>query len=276
MVRKNLKRHNVKIIFPSIITSFSLIAGFAAILLSAQNEFSDAGLLILIAVILDGVDGKVARITNAASEFGVQLDSLADLVSFGVAPATLFYRFYLYDQDVQPLFHLLPVMYLLCGAIRLARFNVTASVHGKLYFTGLPIPSAGGVLIIWIPLQNWMLQSGWPVLVEWADYLDPKFFFRYAVTIILVASISMISNMKFDTFNTFWFNLYPRKYMNYIVFALFLSTLFIHFVVFMFAIVVYYLTVMYSRGLIETLRNRAEGRRSAHTDIEEELEIEEG
>lgn len=274
MARERLKKRNVKIIFPSLITCFSMIAGFGSILLSAENMLVDAGILILISIILDGVDGKVARITDTASEFGVQLDSLADLVAFGVAPAALFYRFYLYHRVEQPLFYLLPVMFLLCGAIRLARFNVTASVHGKTHFTGQPIPSAAGAIVIWIPLQDWMQHSDWSWIVNLAPYLDPDRFFRYAVALIVIASLTMISNMKFDTFNTFWFNQYPNKYVNYAVFVLFLSTLFIHFVVFMFAIAVYYSIVMYSKGMMTAIRKRRGELKKSVVQPEEELEEE--
>jgi len=271
MVRKNFKRRNVKIVFPSLITCFSMIAGFGSILFASENKMVFSGVLILIAIILDGLDGKVARITNTASEFGIQLDSLSDLVAFGVAPAVLFYRYFLYNRVDQNFFYLLPVMYLLCGAIRLARFNVTASVHGKRYFTGLPIPSAGGAIIIWIPLKDWLENCDWPALAAYAKYLEPDVMFRFAIGLILVASLSMVSNMKFDTFNTFWFNLYPNKYVNYAVFIGFLSFLFVHFVVFMFAIVVYYMTIMYSRGAIESLQRRwRDSSKSAFQEIEEE------
>jgi len=274
MVRKIPKTRNVKIIFPSMITSISMIAGFASILMAAENRLVEAGTLILVAIILDGVDGKVARITNTASEFGVQLDSLADLVSFGVAPSVLFYRFYLYGRVEHQLFFLLPVIFMLCGAIRLARFNVTASVHGKSHFTGQPIPSAAGTLIVWIPLQNWMASSDVAFFVNLAPYLDPDKFFRYAVALCVVGSLSMISNMKFDTFNTFWFHLYPKKYMNYTVFALFLSLLFVHFVVFMFAIAVYYWVVMFTRELMNTIRKRTHD--VQRVSSEEDAEIQGG
>ncbi len=256
MVQNKLKSKNVKIIFPSLITCFSMIVGFTSILASAEKKFVLAGVLILVAIILDGLDGKVARITNTASEFGIQLDSLSDLIAFGVAPAVLFYRYFLYNRVEQNIFHLLPAMFLLCGAIRLARFNVTASIHGKYYFTGLPIPAAAGALVVWIPLKDWMEQSGWQSLVDLAPYLEPDTMFRYAVAIIVITSLSMVSNMKFDTFNTFWFNLYPNRYVNYAVFIFFLCFLFIHFVVFMFAIMVYYMTVMYSRGSLVSLQRR--------------------
>jgi len=271
MVHSKFKRRNVKIIFPSLITCFSMVAGFWSILLSSEDKMVFAGVLILVAVILDGIDGKVARITNTASEFGIQLDSLSDLIAFGVAPAVLFYRYFLYNRVDQNFYYLLPVMFLLCGAIRLARFNVTASVHGKRYFTGLPIPSAGGGLIIWIPLKDWLENCDWQSLAVYAKYLEPDVMFRFAIGLILVTSLSMVSNMKFDTFNTFWFNLYPSKYVNYVVFLFFLSFLLVHFVVFMFAIVVYYMTVMYTRGAFESLQKRwRDSGRGSFQEIDEE------
>jgi CDP-diacylglycerol--serine O-phosphatidyltransferase len=252
---------NVLIIFPSTITSFSMICGLASVIMSLEQQLATAGLLVLIAAILDGLDGKVARMTNSASDFGIQYDSLSDLVAFGVAPAVLFYRYFIGSDNPFQLYYFLPVMFLLCGAIRLARFNITASIYGKRHFTGLPIPAAAAALVIWPPLTKWVETSGSPI-GTWLEPLIHQVHTRqghvseFAVVLLLVLSLAMISNLKFDTFDTFWFHFYPKRWLNRVVFALFLATLLVHFVFFMFAITAYYLMAMFARGLYWSLQKR--------------------
>ncbi|MCB1042039.1 MAG: CDP-diacylglycerol--serine O-phosphatidyltransferase [Acidobacteria bacterium] len=242
-------RRNVKIIFPSLITSFSMISGFAAILFAIDDKVWISSYLILVASVLDGLDGKVARLTNTASEFGIQYDSMSDLVAFGVAPAVIYYCHFIYHRPVDQLFILLPIMFLLCGAIRLARFNVTASIYGKAFFTGMPIPAAAVILSLWPPLERWAeLHSSWAPLKSALAYENS---FPISVVFVVILSLSMISTLKFDTFDQFWFKKYRNKSTRYSVFALFHALILIHFIIYMTAVSIYYMVAMYGRALVQ-------------------------
>lgn len=136
---------------PNMLTSLNLFAGLMAIMLTITSHIYFAALLIWGAAVFDGADGRIARRLDAASEFGKELDSLADLVSFGVAPAILLYNvaFFTYPWWIYPITALFPV----AGALRLARFNVQ-NISG--YFVGLPIPAAGGLLVLAALLAPWL------------------------------------------------------------------------------------------------------------------------
>ncbi len=130
-------------ILPNACTSMNLICGYIAIVMTSQGEFLAAGWLILLANIFDILDGRLARLTSVESRFGAELDSLADLVSFGVAPAFLVYTRYLEHDRMFGL--VISGVFVICGALRLARFNVTP--HSKQdVFIGLPIPAGAGIL----------------------------------------------------------------------------------------------------------------------------------
>ncbi len=127
-----------------------------------KGDFHWAAILVFVAAFLDGLDGRVARMTNTTSAFGEQLDSLADVVSFGMAPAFLVYRWGLVEFDRLGL--VVSFLFLVCGACRLARFNVQVHVVDKRFFVGLPIPAAAGTLcsLIWIfpePLPTREIRS---------------------------------------------------------------------------------------------------------------------
>lgn len=128
---------------PNLFTLGNLFLGMMAILLAIDGNYSLAAIMVIVAMLLDGLDGRVARALNAQSEFGKELDSLSDMVSFGAAPALI--MFMVSFQDASPvLAWIATASFPICGAIRLARFNVRPGIPG--YFTGLPIPAAGGVL----------------------------------------------------------------------------------------------------------------------------------
>lgn len=176
---------------PNIFTIGNLTLGVIAIILAFQNETNSsntAALLIIVAMLLDGLDGRVARALNAQSEFGKELDSLSDVISFGVAPAFIMYQAAF--QDVSPaLAWMVTAIFPICGALRLARFNVIDGIPG--YFIGLPIPAAGGVL------ATLALFSG--------DL-------HYSLLLIstLALSFLMVSNMKYPNFKKLGL---PRKTM---------------------------------------------------------------
>ena len=138
--RRKLKR--TIYILPSIFTVGNIFAGFLSIIATLSGEYDKAAIAIGVAVILDGLDGRVARLANVTSDFGVQLDSLADVVSFGIAPAVLVYSWGLLDFGRFARFA--AFVFLICGVMRLARFNMQL---GELkHFAGLPIPAAAGFI----------------------------------------------------------------------------------------------------------------------------------
>ena len=129
-------------ILPNLLTAGNLFAGFYAIVAAVNYRFERAAAVIVIAGLLDGLDGKVARATGSTSKFGVEFDSLADLVSFGVAPAVLIYIWAL--QPYGRIGWVAAFLLVACGALRLARFNVQSGTADSKWFTGLPIPAAAG------------------------------------------------------------------------------------------------------------------------------------
>ncbi|MFE5324625.1 CDP-diacylglycerol--serine O-phosphatidyltransferase [Paenibacillus sp. NPDC056579] len=128
---------------PNLFTIGNLFLGFISIILAFNKEAEWAAIMVIIAMLCDGLDGRVARALNAQSEFGKELDSLSDVISFGVAPAFIMYVVAFTEMNAAAAW-IITAIFPICGALRLARFNVVAGVPG--YFIGLPIPAAGGVL----------------------------------------------------------------------------------------------------------------------------------
>ncbi|WP_028552042.1 CDP-diacylglycerol--serine O-phosphatidyltransferase [Paenibacillus sp. UNC451MF] len=128
---------------PNLFTLGNLFLGFISIILAFNREAEWAAIMVIVAMLCDGLDGRVARALNAQSEFGKELDSLSDVISFGVAPAFIMYVVAFQDMPAAAAW-IVTAIFPICGALRLARFNVVAGVPG--YFIGLPIPAAGGVL----------------------------------------------------------------------------------------------------------------------------------
>ena len=135
-------------ILPNLFTSASLLAGFWSLILSSQNRFEMAALAVVIAAFFDGMDGKVARLTHTASEFGIQYDSLADLVSFGVAPGFLAWCWHL--QEFGRFGACIAFLFVACAALRLARFNVSTATTPKKFFIGIPSPAAGCLIALFV------------------------------------------------------------------------------------------------------------------------------
>ena len=135
-------------IVPSLFTMLNLFFGFFAILSALKGKYVTASWFIFAAAIWDVMDGKIARMAHAHSDFGVEFDSLADVVSFGVAPSVLIYQVYLYKLG--PVGIILSFFPLLFGAIRLARFNVNQDSLDKENFTGLPIPAMAMTLAAYV------------------------------------------------------------------------------------------------------------------------------
>ncbi len=191
-------------VLPNLITLASIFCGFNAIrVVSLDNPTSDdfyrAAILLMFAMLFDLLDGRVARMTRTQSAFGLQLDSLADIVSFGVAPSVLVYKWVLYRFPVPGLF--VGFMFTACGAIRLARFNVLnsgsagAPVKPSKYTVGLPIPPASGILISLL-LANHAVGGA----------LSHE---RYTVAIFgvtIALSLLMVSSFRFRSFKELSFN----------------------------------------------------------------------
>ncbi len=127
---------------PNIITMINLILGMAALLLTYEGSFSFAAILVLIGMLCDGLDGRVARLLHAESLFGKELDSLSDVITFGVAPAFIMYAAVL--RNFGTIGSIVAIAFPVAGALRLARFNLDTVAHS--YFVGLPITAAGGIL----------------------------------------------------------------------------------------------------------------------------------
>lgn len=130
----------MKRMIPNALTALNLVFGMIGIMFASQGDFKIAAWWIIAAMIADGTDGRAARYFGVSSDFGKELDSLCDLVSFGVAPAFMAYTFFL--RDIGWIGSAIAIFFAVCGALRLARFNVNTSVV-KGYFMGLPIPAAG-------------------------------------------------------------------------------------------------------------------------------------
>jgi CDP-diacylglycerol--serine O-phosphatidyltransferase len=191
-------------VLPNLVTLASIFCGFNAILVvSLDNptgsDFYRAAILLMFAMLFDLLDGRIARMTRTQSAFGLQLDSLADIVSFGVAPSLLVYKWALYRYPVAGLF--VGFMFTACGAIRLARFNVLSSgsagapVKPSKYTVGLPIPPASGILISLL-LANHAVGGA----------LSHE---RYTVAIFGVTiglSLLMVSSFRFRSFKELSFN----------------------------------------------------------------------
>lgn len=135
-------------LLPNMITTLSMFLGFLSMVWAAQGRFESACFAILLSAVMDGLDGKVARLTNTASEFGVQYDSLSDLVAFGIAPAMLMWQWELSALGRMGL--AAAFIYAACGALRLARFNVSTAAVGKRFFIGLPIPAGGCTVVTFV------------------------------------------------------------------------------------------------------------------------------
>ncbi len=165
-------------LLPNLLTTGALFAGFYSIISGINGMFEAAAIAIIVAGLLDGLDGRVARLTNTQSDFGVQYDSLSDLVSFGLAPALLAFNWSLsslseISTTAGKLGWLASFLYVACAALRLARFNTQASVADKRYFQGLASPAAAGTLVctIWFFVDNGVNGD----TVQWLIFFETAF-----------------------------------------------------------------------------------------------------
>ena len=180
-------------LLPSVLTTFGMFAGFYSIISSINGDFTIAAISILIAMMWDTLDGRVARLTNTQSDFGAEYDSLADLVSFGLAPALLVYQWSLYELG--RFGWLAAFVYLACAALRLARFNTQVGTADKRYFQGLPSPAAAGVIASMIWLKIWTFASFDSDVISMGYYLGAG--------ITILCGLLMVSNVRYYSFKEF-------------------------------------------------------------------------
>ncbi|BAF72898.1 CDP-diacylglycerol--serine O-phosphatidyltransferase [Sulfurovum sp. NBC37-1] len=178
-------KRNIKLIYllPNLFTASSIFIGVLSIVEASKGDFNSASWLILLALVFDGLDGRVARMTNTTSQFGVEFDSLADVISFGIAPAMLLYFFT--GNEFGRFGILVSALYVIFGAIRLARFNICTAKADPNVFIGLPIPTAAIFISMWILL------------------FDQYTLEQYSIVLLFLAlgvAILMVSNFRYPSF----------------------------------------------------------------------------
>lgn len=172
-------------LLPNLFTTAALFSGFFAIVQAMQGRFELAAVAIFVAMVLDGLDGRVARLTRTQSAFGAEYDSLSDMVSFGVAPSLVMYEWAL--SGMGRFGWIAAFVYCACAALRLARFNTTLAVADKRYFQGLPSPAAAALVagFVWVMMDFGIFGED----VRWL-----------AAFVTLFAGISMVTNFPFYSF----------------------------------------------------------------------------
>jgi len=179
---RDLARRRGIYLLPNLFTTLNLFAGFYAIVQGMNHDYEKASIAIFVAMVLDSIDGRVARLTRTQSAFGAEYDSLSDMVSFGAAPALVMYEWAL--RDLGRIGWIAAFVYCVGAALRLARFNTQLSTADKRWFTGLPSPAAAALVagMIWV-LNDYQVHGG-----------DVKFI---AAMVTIYAGITMVSNVKF-------------------------------------------------------------------------------
>jgi CDP-diacylglycerol---serine O-phosphatidyltransferase len=186
-------------IAPSLFTLANLAAGMVSILFSADGRFTNASWAILAGIIMDMLDGRVARWVNATSEFGVELDSLSDLITFGVAPAIL-----IYEMVLSPLGRpgiMIAIFFVMAAALRLARFNVKAHTGETTnHFTGLPVPAAAGIVASFVLSYQLFGQEDITVKTMPIVMQRMPMLFQWSPVMMLVLAGLMVSTIHYGNF----------------------------------------------------------------------------
>ena len=172
-------------LLPNLFTTAGLFAGFYGIVAAIRGDFESAAIAIFIAMVMDGLDGRIARLTNTQSAFGAEYDSLADMVSFCLAPALIMYQWALLDMG--KFGWMVAFIYAACGALRLARFNTQIGIEDKRYFQGLPSPAAAACLAGWV----WAGTS---------NDLNPAYIANVALLLTFSCGILMVSTLRYHSF----------------------------------------------------------------------------
>lgn len=191
MSEEKTKRSHIYIL-PNLFTTGTIFGGFYAIIAATQDKFEAAAIAIFLAMIMDALDGRVARLTNTQSEFGMQYDSLADLVAFGLAPALVMYEWKLssmteWGSVAGRVGWCVAFIYAACAALRLARFNVQAEIIDKRFFNGLPSPSGAAFVV-----------GTMVVLMD--SNLSDKTLTVFALVATLLGGLFMVSNFTYYSF----------------------------------------------------------------------------
>lgn len=184
-IKKSLANRRGIYLLPNLLTTAGLFAGFYAVVASMQGHFENAAIAIFIAMVMDGLDGRMARMTNTQSDFGAEYDSLADMVSFGIAPSLVIYNWAL--TDIGKFGWLAAFVYVICAALRLARFNTQVETADKRYFQGLASPSAAAILagLVWVGAEyQWDVEP-------WGIYIG---------ILTLISGLLMVSNFRYSSF----------------------------------------------------------------------------
>ncbi|MBI4985782.1 MAG: CDP-diacylglycerol--serine O-phosphatidyltransferase [Rhodocyclales bacterium] len=181
LMNPELRRRGIYIL-PNLFTTAALFAGFYAIVQAMNGRFADAAVAIFVAMVMDGLDGRVARLTRTQSAFGAEYDSLSDMVSFGAAPALVIYEWAL--KGMGKLGWVAAFIYCVGAALRLARFNTNIEVIDKRYFQGLPSPAAAALVagLVWVLIDNnWSGEEA-----RW-----------YACILTIFAGVTMVSTVRY-------------------------------------------------------------------------------
>ncbi|MBL0708338.1 MAG: CDP-diacylglycerol--serine O-phosphatidyltransferase [Sulfurimonas sp.] len=196
------KQANLIYILPNIFTAASIFSGVFSIISAINGEFDKAAWLIMISLVLDGLDGRVARLTNTCSKFGVEFDSLADIVAFGVAPALLMYLFI--GHEFGRFGVVASASFVIFGAIRLARFNVMTVSSEPSVFIGVPIPTAAVFVSVLVLLfHKYGLNTDYGLVIMLSS---------------IFVSILMVSNIRYPSFKKVDFS--PKHAMKSFIFIL--------------------------------------------------------
>ncbi len=182
---KTRKRRRGIYLLPNLFTTATLFGGFYAILTAMNGRFEHAAIAIFVAMVMDGLDGRIARMTNTQSDFGAEYDSLADMVAFGLAPALVIYLWAL--TDLGKLGWLAAFVYTAATALRLARFNTQVGIADKRYFQGLPSPSAAAIIAgaVWVGADN---------MIDGVALAVP------VAILTTITGLLMVSNFRFSSF----------------------------------------------------------------------------
>lgn len=184
-------------LLPNLFTTGAMFAGFYAIIAGIGGRYTEAAIAVFVAAVLDGLDGRVARLTNTQSEFGVQYDSLSDLVSFGLAPSLVLYTWSLsalkaYGSGWGKLGWAAAFIYAACAALRLARFNTQVGVADKRYFQGLASPAAAGLCMSFV----------WAIEERGLFGLDASDMDFVTPVVAIVAGLLMVSRFRYFSFKS--------------------------------------------------------------------------
>ncbi|MGQ4878165.1 CDP-diacylglycerol--serine O-phosphatidyltransferase [Billgrantia sp. LNSP4103-1] len=181
---KKVRRRGIYLL-PNLFTTSALFAGFFSVVAGINGDFTAAAVAVFIAMVLDGLDGRVARLTNTQSAFGAEYDSLSDMLSFGVAPALVAFTWIL--QDIGKTGWVVAFLYVACAALRLARFNVQIGSVDKKWFIGLPSPSAAAL----VAASVWTFHS---------FDADAVGFKLLMLLVVAAAGVLMVSNIRYYSF----------------------------------------------------------------------------